>query len=410
MTKSALYLLLFSICFSGGYIASANRCSEQTLLSGDAPIVSYGIDTTRHWWAITQPFSSGFRLIVDGKESDVFQKILYPVFSPNGDGWAAFALGNTGQWFLLQKDTILALNCSAVGDIYFGQSGAFAYTYEQGANELFVFNGTERRTIGRTSEIIIDCDGYKFAYSARRGDGEVIVGNDGESELFDRVRPIGIWYGGKTMFIAEYGGQSRLYKGTEPISRTFDNIADAVMNNECTAVAIAGYTKSGAVVQLYSDEYYEPLESRMYEAVSSLVIHPNKPMYACIAQYNSALTVVFNGTEYDAGRECGKPFFTHNGAELIFAGADQQYFFTVNGKRYIQPAAIDINREYAVKPGGGTFAYGSSNGLVERDMQKNMAYSGLMVDEATSPRYNWRNGHYEALGRINQRLYLLACE
>lgn len=403
-------LLLFSIYFFGISVALADRCSEQTLLSGDEPIISYGIDTTLHWWAITQPFSSAFRLIVDNKKSDVLQEIHVPVFSPNGIGWAAFALGNAGQWFLLQQDTAFTLNCSSVGNVYFGQSGAFAYSYKQGANELFMFNGQERRTVERTSKILIGCDGYKFAYSARRGNGEVLVDNDGESEIFDRVRPIGIWYDGKAMFIAEYGGQSRLYKGAEPISRAFDNITDAIMNNECTAVAIIGTAKSGAVVQLYSDEYYEPIESRMYESISDLAIHPNKPMYACVAQYNSALTVVFNGAEYDAGRECGKPFFTHNGAELIFAGIDMQYFFTVNGKRYVQPAAIDINRKYAVKPGDGTFAYGSSSGLVERDMRKDMAYSGLMVDETTSPRYNWRNGRYEALGRINQRLYLLACK
>lgn len=403
-------LLLFSIGCSCLSAVAADRCNDALLLTGDEPVLRYGLDTTYHWWAITQPYSSRFRLIVDGEKSDVYQEIRLPVFSPDGNDWAAFALNNSGQWTLLHGESVIPVNCSAAGDIYFGQSGAMIYTYEQGANELFVFNTKEYRTVARTSPIFISCDGYRFAYSAARGSGEVLVSNEGESELFDDLQPVGIWADGKPVFVAQYGTQWRLYKGAEPQSRSFDRITSAVMNNECTAVAIIGTSGSGSLAQLYSDDYYEPLESRVYEAVTDLVIHPTKPMYACIAQFNRTLSVVFNGVEYDAGRDCGKPFFTYNGAELVFAGVDREYFITVNGKRFIQQAALDFSRKYAVKPGSATFAFGSSAGLVVRDLQKNMAYSGTMVDETTQPRYNWRTERYEALGRINQRLFLLACE
>lgn len=404
-------LVLFSIFFFGLSSAFAvDRCKDAQLLSGEEPIISYGLDTTQHWWAITQPFSSRFRLIVDNQRSEVFLEIHPPVFSPDGENWAAFALNNTGQWMLLQRDTILTLNCNTVGDIYFGQSGALAYTYTQGANELFSFNGKEYRTVDRTSEIFISCDGYRFVYSAVRGNGETLVTSEGESEIYDDVRPVGIWTDGKPVFIARYGQQWKLYKGKEPLSRAFDIISSVVMNFSCNVVAIAGSTGSGAMVQLYSDEYYDPLESRVYDAISDLVVHPTQPMYACVAQFGTALSVVFNGVEYDAGRDCGKPWFTHDGAELMFVGVDQQYFLTVNGKRYIQPAAIDLSRKYAAKPRSNTYAFGSSAGLVVRETEKNMTYSGTMVDETTPPRYNWRINRYEALGRINQRLFLLTCQ
>jgi hypothetical protein len=34
----------------------------------------------------------------------------------------------------------------------------------------------------------------------------------------------------------------------------------------------------------------------------------------------------------------------------------------------------------------------------------------MMVDSTFSPRYNWRMDRYEALGIINNRLYLLTCK
>ncbi len=402
-----LLILTFSILCTS--IAYADKCSDRILLSGEEPLMRYGIDSTQHWWAVTQPFTNGFRLIIDGVASSVYQEVSDPKFSPDGSDWAAFALDNAAQWSLLRRDTIIRLNCTANGEISFGQYGALAYSYRQGDNEIFMLNGKEYRTLDRIGRIFIACNGYHFAYSAKRGSGEVIVTNDYESDIYEAARVIGLWADGKPVFIALSGGQWRLHKGKEALSRAFENITEAVINPECTAVAIIGATQSGSVVQLYSEEYYEPIESRMYDSMHDLTIHSTKPMYACTAQFNRSVFVVFNGVEYDGGRECGKPFFTYNGSELIFPSVDQQYSFTVNGKRYVQPAAIDISRKYAVKPGSKTYAYGSSAGLVVREMSKDMAYSGTMVDETIAPRYNWRNGRYETLGRINQRLYLLTC-
>ena len=70
---------------------------------------------------------------------------------------------------------------------------------------------------------------------------------------------------------------------------------------------------------------------------------------------------------------------------------------------------VALDRYYAKKPGSNTIAYVTNSSLIIRDFEKGELYSGMMVDNLVSPRYNWRSGLYETLGSINNKLYLLTC-
>ncbi|MFM7774332.1 MAG: hypothetical protein ACKO9V_05730, partial [Candidatus Kapaibacterium sp.] len=61
------------------------------------------------------------------------------------------------------------------------------------------------------------------------------------------------------------------------------------------------------------------------------------------------------------------------------------------------------------EPGSSTYAMSTLTSLVVRELERKDIAVGTMCEETSKPRYNRKTRRYEALGRINQRLYLLNC-
>ena len=94
---------------------------------------------------------------------------------------------------------------------------------------------------------------------------------------------------------------------------------------------------------------------------------------------------------------------------MYFIGCDIDCFVSVNGKRYDVSNSVDVSQNIVIAPGTETIAYTTSSSLVVKSLTSKNLNAGMMVDSITKPRYNWRSQKYEALGMINNKLYLLTC-
>jgi hypothetical protein len=121
--------------------------------------------------------------------------------------------------------------------------------------------------------------------------------------------------------------------------------------------------------------------------------------------------IVMNTAEYDAGINVGPIRFTHDGQEIYLCGDSQQDpFMIVNGQKFIQKNALDINRFYAMAPKTETFAYATSSAMIMQRMSDSYTYAGLMAEYVSAPIFNHREQVYQSLGIVNNRLYLMFCK
>jgi hypothetical protein len=389
----------------------ADKCKDFLAYSATDSIVQFGIDTTGHWWAVSKDFSGGYRLIIDGNQSAVYKIVQSLAFSPDGSKWACFAKDNS-QWYVLTNDTTIGIPSNEVGELAFSpDSRALIYSYKEAENEVIELKNSKINVINRTGKFYPGFNGTSISFMGNRGDGVVININGKESPLFDEIKPMGYWHDGQMVYAARNGGNWEVYKNFTSISEAYADIPEVAINVYGTVAAILAKQSSGKFVSvIFSDDYTEPLIGKPYEDAHALILHPELPMLAYIATYNNAPYVILNSTEYSGGQQTSLPFFSHDGKELCFFGCDIDCFACINGKRYPIQSQIDLMGTYAVKPGSNTFAYVTSSSMIVRDLESATLYAGMMVDQTSSPIFSWRNHRYEALGLINQRLYLMTCE
>lgn len=219
------------------------------------------------------------------------------------------------------------------------------------------------------------------------------------------------WNDGNFVYAGRNGANWQIFKGKKAISEVLSSVGETAINLDGT-VAAALVQRGGryAFGMLISDDYWEPLIGKPYENVYNLVLHPNLPMLAYNAQIDLTNLVVFNTVEFSGGDYTGKPTFSYDGSELYFAGCRIDCFFNINGVQYKIQSDISSIEQFAVMPGTKTIAYCTSSSLILRNLETEELYAGKMVDATQTPRYNWREKRYEALGTINNRLYLLKCK
>jgi len=409
-----LKIIIISFFFILSYFlkAETEHCFDYLLLDGSEQLVSYGLDTTNHWWAVTQPFEKNYRLIIDGFQSDIYKDLKQLTFSPDGERWACFAKDNS-QWYLLTNDTIFALRCNDVGEIQFSpNSEQLIYSFFESNEEFVIYRNQKIRVFNRESKYFVSNNAEKIAWISKFSDGYSIVINGTQSDFYDGVNILGFWNNGELIYSRKIGDYWELYKGNQGISDIYSNISEYAINLKGNVAAALCTEQSGMKIAIIiSDEYWEPLISNRYENCYNLTLHPELPMVAYNAVKMGQEFVVFNNTEYAGGIEnTGFPQFTYDGSEIYYLGCDLHCFVNVNGKKFPLNSEVDINKEFARKPNTNTIAYSTSTSLVIRNIENNMLYSGIMVDEITAPRYNWREDRYEALGVINNRLYLMTCK
>jgi len=385
------------------------------LLDGSEKLVTYGMDTTKNWWAITKPFEGSYRLIVNGNGTDVYKDIRQLSFSADGNSWACFLKDNT-QWYFMSSDTMIELDANDVGTINFSpNSQHISYSFFQADREIVVFKDKKIDAYNRDFEnyprIYLSNNAEKYAWVSERGSGCVLVINGRETSVFDEIKPIGFWYDAGMLYAARTSDIWEIYKDNTPISDVYYDISETAINIKSNvAAAIASESSGKQIGIIISDEYYEPLTGNRYDAIRNLILHPTLPLLSYNARLGTQEFVVLNTAEYYGGSETtGPPEFTYDGSDLYFLGCDIHCFVNVNGRKYSLNGEIPIDRYFAKKPGDNTIAYATGSSMIVRDIETNELHAGIMVDELISPRYNWRNSTYETLGSIGNKLYLMTC-
>lgn len=408
MQNKIIYIIIF--IFTSAISLKADLCQDYMILDGSEPLMTYGMDSTDNWWAITKPFTDMYRLVVNGEETDVYDDLTYPRFSPDGMKWGCFGVYNS-QWYILDERETNEIRADDYGEIVFsGDSKKMIYSYFKGSVEKIIVGERTFSVLNRVSSIFTDFRGNKIAFTGRRGNGLTLNVNGKESTIYEDIIPVGFWHNGEMVYCAKNGGSWQVMIGNKAISSTYQGIKYKQINRFGTVVAIVAKDFSGRdVAVLFADEYNDPIVSRSYEFIDNLALHPSLPLMAYTAAKLHTYVIVYNTTEYNAGQIYGRPFFTADGDEMYFAGCDFDCFINVNGRQFVLDNNISVDLGIVKKSNSETIAYSTNSNLVLLHLRLGSMHAGMMVDEAIPPRYNWRYDRYEAIGRIYDRLYLLTC-
>ncbi|MFA6571481.1 MAG: hypothetical protein WCT77_09610, partial [Bacteroidota bacterium] len=277
----------------------ADKCKDYLLLDGPEEIISFGLDSTHHWWALTAPYQNTYKLVIDGKHSDVYTDLSHLTFSPDGNRWAFFGHDNV-QWNLVTNDTIVPLSADSVCEIRFSQdSKALVYSYLQGQNEVIELPRRKISVFNRFGSLFLNSNGTGFAFMGYRGNSLVININGWESPPYPNITPIGFWNDGKMLYAAYNGTSWEVFKNDEQITESYSKITDVQINLEGTVAAFIAVQNSGNYIGVcLSDEYYLPLVSKPYDWAGNLTLHPTLPMMAFLATHSTSTLIALNNTEY----------------------------------------------------------------------------------------------------------------
>ena len=407
---SKLLHILISFLFLGSVVES-RQCFDFLLLDGSERLHSFGMDSTDHWWAVTIPYEGRFRMIIDGEEFEAVNQLRKPVFSNNSYQWAFFAEDNLG-WMIFTNDSLYELNASNVGDLVFDPDGFYmSYSYFKGDQEIIVHDSSSFTVYNKIpGSLFIDRDGKGIAYGIARNGKELVYINGKESTVYDDIKMIGFWHDGSFMYAARIGEFWQIYKDHEPISEYFLGVAETKINRFGTVMAYAALLTSRMYVAImHHDDFIEPFESERYDMVRNLSLHPWEALLLYEANYSHYFYINLNFTEYDAGQINTLPIFSHNGDDTFFISCRIGCYANINGHRIPLRNNYLVNRTFAISPGVKSFAFTTGTSLVMRFSDNDLLYSGMMVNSVGNVRYNRFKNRYEALGEINNRLYLLTC-
>ncbi len=385
-------------------------CEEKQILDGSEQLVSYGLDSTTNWWAVTMPYDSLYRLWINGQKSETYDRIQSLVFSPDGEHWAAWA-SMRNQWHLLHDGRAESVVCTAPGELHFSYvGGELTYSVFEGSQEIIERRRQKHTVLNRVDRLYTSYGGEHLAWVISQAGSKSFVVDGRQGSQYDDLKLFGFWTDGALVYAALSGSQWRIYRGDEEVAGPFLQVTEPCLNVAGTVGAAIVSQGSDREVVLFADEYTRPLFSRQYEQLDALVLHPTLPMWAARSQLLASGLVIMTGAEYSAGSVAtGEPKFTADGKELFYFGCDSECFISINGKKTPINQVISADGTFAHKSGSSTFAYSTTSSLVFREIERKDLWVSRMCDETSLPRYNWRSDKYEALGRINQRLYLLQC-
>lgn len=405
-----IIILIFSLFLSKEANAQY-QCQDFILLDGMEPLKSIGMDTTKNWWAVTEPFPGLNRITISGIQSQTYSSISTPVFSPDGNRWAYFADDNVSL-ILVTNDTTISLGFGKPGKILFsGNSEKIVYSFYQNNTEYLQLEEKKFEIMNGTNEIFIDYYGNSIAFKIRKGYNSYLVKNYTEYGIYEDITILGFDNNGKIVYAALSGNGWQFYKDDKTISDIYDNVTEVKANLEGTVfAAIVRNTLGKYQAILISDEYYEPLVGMPYDAASGLTLHPTVSLYGYLAERNLIKYIVFNSAEYAGGRLNGYPNFTFDGEELYYIVCDIDCYIGINGKKNLLNTNIDVGRNIAVAPNTNTYSYATSSSLVVAKFDSKGLTAGMMVDYIITPRYNRFDKRYETLGVINNKLYLMTCK
>ena len=414
MRYKKLFYSCFILCLGAfTYCFSQDKCNAELLLDGSENLVFADIDSTGNWWAITQPYSHRYSVIIQGFRHSDFDSVKQLVFSPDGLHYAYFAF-KTGQWNIIIDDTMLSLKANLPGFLSFNRRGFVFYSMFQGDNEILFIeqdNGEffQYSLFNRIGNIHISNDCKHYAYQAKRGNSVSVIIDNIESDRFTRINSCGFMLDNSFVYAAEIGEQSRLMRSEKELLFA-SAISELQLNQAQTIIGCIKRVGNTYNAMMISDEFREPFYSPPYDMISNINLHPEAALIGFKAMKNNNPRIVLNSSEYESGIQSGNPTFSHDGSAFFFAGDNNQdQFMSINGQKYIQKNGLNPTKIYALAPGSSTFAFTTSSALIMQNIQNSFSYAGIMVDTTSHPIYNHKTKRYEALGVIRNRLYLMYC-
>ena len=393
--------------------AQPRKCGHEMLLDGSEPLISIGIDTTGNWWAVTSPFSKRYSMHINGKKGMDVDSLKAPVFSPDGEKYA-YPVQKNGIWSIMTKDSLIPLGAGSPGFIGFSRFGILAYSVIDGQSETLHILREEGRfsqvIFNRIGDIALSFDGSQWAYRSRRAGGISLLVNNDELGRFDECIMAGFMVDNAFVYAGKQGDLWRVNKNDEEmLSAQFVKFLNINQSGNTFACAYGNGTRMTGF--LFTNEFIKPLETQNYDRIDGLTLHPFEPMMGLTAFRAGMNYIVMNTAEYDAGINVGPIRFTHDGQEVYLCGDSQQDpFMIVNGQKFIQKNALDINRFYAVAPKTETFAYATSSAMIMQRMSDSYTHAGMMADYVSAPIFNHREQMYQSLGIVNNRLFLMFCK
>lgn len=390
---------------------SAQKCSDYLIYDLADQISSYGIDTTGSWWILTQPYSSEYRYIINTEEYPSF-KAVWPIkFSSDGENWV-FAARDNINYYIITRDTIITFYTQDYFDYGFNQNGLIVYwVYSNGIETEIHFNNRVVKTLNYQGQIYINPKGDKYAAILKRGNSFVITTENFETDYFDDIKPLGFFIDDSFLYAGRKGKHWQIFRDKKPISELLENIIDGKINKNGTSAAfLARNTVNEALCILISNEFSDFAISTPYNNVSYLALHPSEPLVAYLAEKNGSYYIVYGSTEFNLGNFQAFPFFSTDGSELLFYYCNIECYLFINGQRYSVPSGLLSKPTIMRKPKTTTFCISSSTGIIMYDYFSGTQYTGTLVDEMSEPVYVTRDGSYQALGRIGNKIYLLTCK
>ena len=381
------------------------------LLAAHERITTAGLDSTGHWYAVTQPYEQMVGLIIDGKPWGPYESVLPPRFAHDGSTFVA-GVKTLGQWSILTSTDTITLAGDVLYDVRFPALATVPWWHHANGQDHRVSTRGRSFQCTRTPQMLsIDPSGVVATWVESMGTVEILMKNGVEIARGEQILLAGVWYEGSPVYAQRIGQRWSVFIGEEEIAQSLMNVGDLQINVAGIACGFHATDATGMTkMYLYTSDMREPWMSQPYENLTGLALAPWEPLIAAIGTRNGNRSVTFNGTDYPAGQRTGPLRFTPDGAFLTYAGFDGEYFITLNGKQQRIKGAINLSVPLNLDQSGASAAWASSTTLAKANLDLNIMRLGKMCDSMLGVVYNRKKNVFQGLGYMGRHLYLLECK
>ncbi|MCO6467008.1 MAG: hypothetical protein J5I53_10370 [Bradyrhizobiaceae bacterium] len=408
MVRTIAIWLLIAACWSAPCLHAT--CTDELLLAAKGTLVKYDIDTTGHWWAITQPFERYQQLVVDGEDYGTWDSVEVPVFAYDGSRWAARVVRSGEYAIVTETDTLR--RTKPVSGVRFAAQGTQLWWIEHEGNVSTITDGDRTYTTTYPIESIhLDPMGVAVAWVERRPELSVLMRNGAEIARAQQLTLYGVWNDLQCLYSTSTANQTTLFVGETELASDIKRMFKVTVNPMATVVAWQSADAIGQVrTYLYTDTYAQPWEGPVVDSPDQqLALSPFDALVAYRTIRHGAKLVGYNSAMYPGGQQTSPPVFSHDGAVMVYCSKDNGDYVVVNGKRLVVKAGVPTTDLVAVNPSGTSVAWCSGTTLVTVDLEFSRMQMGMMCDTMGRAIYDWRTGTFKALGVMSGRLYLLTC-
>ncbi|MCX6139836.1 MAG: hypothetical protein NTX15_03245 [Candidatus Kapabacteria bacterium] len=404
--------ITFFLAF-GCLLAPVNSqdCKDRVLLDATQRVFNVGLDSSGRWWALSHPFENLVGLTIDGVPYGPYEVVLPPKISFDGSMFVA-GVRMLGQWSVLTEDDTISLNGDVLQETYFPSMSATPWWLQSNGNDrrLSTYDRSYR-CVNEPRMVSLDPQGLVVAWVERRGNVAVLFVSGKEQVTADDITLGGVWADGLPLFAVRFGMAWSVYHGQDEIASSLASLTELRINPSATVCSWTASDGTGGVrIYVYTTEMNAPWTSMPLQAAAGLIISPFDALSAARVTRNGNTSVIFGGAEFPAGLQSGPFVFSHTGEFMAFAGLEDRYFVTVNGKRQWIRSAINLDTPLSVNSDGSAVAWASATTIAYVKLEPNVLRLGKMCDTMGPVIYDRRSKTFKGLGFVSGRLFLLECD